>query len=102
MILKKLLIGATSVFAFAAPAFAQDSPRPNAPDNVSGIDLENADDVIVVTGTALNRKAAIDEKWEDSRTTRYHGIGNPTINGATSSTLQRYTRPFSTTAARRP
>lgn len=66
MTLKTLLIGASSAFAFAAPAFAQET----APPVVS----TESDDVVIVTGTALNRKAAIAEKRDDSRTIEALGV----------------------------
>lgn len=66
MTLKKFLIGAGSVLTFAAPAFAQETTQP-APS-------QEADDVVVITGSALIRKEAIDEKRIDSRTIEALGV----------------------------
>lgn len=74
MTLKKILIGASSVLAFAAPAFAQDATQPTTPQQAPQATLEEADDVVVITGTALNRKEAIDEKRDDSRTIEALGV----------------------------
>ena len=66
MTIRKLLMGASSVIAFAAPAIAQETPVAAA--------LQESDDVVIITGSALNRKEAIDEKREDSRTIEALGV----------------------------
>jgi len=72
MILKQLFIGASSVFALAAPALAQTTTQTITPDAVS--DTTGRDDVVVITGSSLNRKEAIDQKREDSRTIEALGV----------------------------
>jgi TonB-dependent receptor len=74
MTLRKFLIGASSMLAFSAPALAQQATTPAAPQNASGTTAEDQTDVVIVTGTALNRREAIDEKREDSRTIEALGV----------------------------
>ena len=65
---KKLLIGASSVLAFSAPALAQQGAPPTAPQTAPDATAEDSRDVVIITGTALNRKEAIEEIRRASRT----------------------------------
>ncbi len=74
MTLRTFLIGASSVLAFSTPALAQQTTPPATPETSSGTITGDPTDVVIVTGTALNRREAIDEKREDSRTIEALGV----------------------------
>ena len=68
---RKLVLGSAGMLAICGPAFAQQGlPPQSAPERPASEDT----DVIVITGTALTRKEAIEEKREDSRTIEALGV----------------------------
>src|SRR5215510_9091866 len=65
MKLKYLLLGSAGIFAFSSQALAQESaPAPPAPTTDLATDQG---DVVVITGSSLTRKEAIEQKKDDSR-----------------------------------
>ena len=71
MILKNLLLGSAGMLAVCGHAYAQQTgDQPPASDTAA----QERTDVVVVTGTALNRKEAIESKKEDSRTIEALGV----------------------------
>ncbi len=71
MIFRKLLLGSAGALALCGPAFAQQSgDQPPA----EGVAAGATADIVVITGSALARKDAIEAKKDDSRTIEALGI----------------------------